>query len=221
LTYATLKVLRLGDVLAGAGDGLRVSTSSADTIRIPVIREAEFYPACAFVRWCAHTASRKETEADTGQASHVCLSAAIALPVGLEKSPLFRRFGTGHVEALTVQDVALILDEVLQRAGQSRGDLDGLRDELLMADIISSLELPAINLSVPGDLAAPTDEVLDPGRRVRVGLEGRVVDAELRLSGSRVGGAARRADTEEAPCLSSDARMASGDAQDDGRRRPR
>ncbi|WP_302690942.1 hypothetical protein [Curtobacterium sp. Csp2] len=43
------------------------------------------------------------------------------------------------MEALAVQDVASILDEVLQRAGQSRGELDGLRDELLMADIVSSL----------------------------------------------------------------------------------
>lgn len=139
LTYASLEALRVGDVLADPGDGVRVSTSSAGTIWIPVIRQAELCPACAFVRWCAHFAPRKEPVANAGQFGHVCLVTAISSPAGLEKSPLFRRLGTRHVEALTVRDVASILDEVLQRAGQSRGELDGLRDELLVADIVSSL----------------------------------------------------------------------------------
>jgi len=139
LTYASLEALRVGDVLADPGDGLRVSTSSADTIWIPVIRQAELCPACAFVRWCAHIAPRKELVANAGQFGHVCLVAAISSPAGLEKSPLFRRLGTRQVEALMVRDVASILDEVLQHSGQGRGELYGLRDELLMADIVSSL----------------------------------------------------------------------------------
>lgn len=139
LTYASLTALRVGDVLADPGDGLRVSTSSADIIWIPVIRQAQLCPACAFVRWCAHIMPREELMVNAGQYGHVCLVAAISSPAGLEKSPLFRRLGTRHVEALTVQDVASILDEVRHRAGQSRGELDGLRDELLMADIVSSL----------------------------------------------------------------------------------
>lgn len=139
LTYASLTALRFGDVLADPGDGLRVSTSSADTIWIPVIRQAQLCSACAFVRWCAHITPREEPMAHAGQYDHVCLVAAISSPAGLEKAPLFRRLGTRYVEALAVQDVASILDEVLQRAGQSRGELDGLRDELLMADIVSSL----------------------------------------------------------------------------------
>ncbi|ROS68719.1 hypothetical protein EDF42_0413 [Curtobacterium sp. PhB172] len=96
LTYASLKALRFGDVLADPGDGLRVSTSSADTTWIPVTRQAELCPACAFVRWCAHTAPRKEPAANAGQFGHVCLIAAISSPAGLEKSPLFRRVGTNE-----------------------------------------------------------------------------------------------------------------------------
>lgn len=139
LTYARLGDLRVGDVLSNPGDGLRVSTSSADTIWIPVIRQAELCPACAFVRWCAHIAPQKEPAANAVQFGHVCSVAAISSLAGLEESPLFRRLGTRHVEALTVRHVASILDEVLQRAGQNRGELDGLRDELLMADLVYSL----------------------------------------------------------------------------------
>lgn len=139
LTYASLTALRFGDVLADPGDGLRVSTSSADTIWIPVIRQAQLCPACAFVRWCAHITPREELMVNAGKYGHVCVVAAISSPAGLEESPLFRRLGTRHVEALTVRHVASILDEVLQRAGQNRGELDGLRDELLMADLVYSL----------------------------------------------------------------------------------
>lgn len=139
LTYASLESLCVGDVLADPGDGLRVSTSSADTIWIPVTRQAELCPACAFVRWCAHIMPRIEPVVNARQYGHVCLVAAVSSPAGLEKAPLFRRSGTYQVEALTVQEVGTILDEVLLQAGQSRGDLDGLRDELLTADIVSSL----------------------------------------------------------------------------------
>lgn len=139
LTYASLAGLRVGDVIADPGDGLRVSTSSANIIWIPVTRQAEFCAACAFVGWYAQIAPRAEPLANARRFDHLCLVAATSSAAGLEKSPLFRRLGTRHVEALKVQDVASILDEVLQRAGQSRGELDGLRDELLMADIVSSL----------------------------------------------------------------------------------
>ncbi|MGL3199077.1 MULTISPECIES: hypothetical protein [Curtobacterium] len=139
LSDACLRSLRVGDVLAEPGDGLRISNSSAEVVWIPLIRHAEFCPACSLVRWLRHVVGSEASTLTKWQSMHVCVIGTVYPPVELERSPLFRRSVTGEPEALTVPEVTWIIDDVLHRAGQSRNALDGLRDALMMTETISSL----------------------------------------------------------------------------------
>jgi hypothetical protein len=102
LSDACLRSLRVGDVLAEPGDGLRISISSAEVVWTPLIRHAEFCPACSLVRWRRHVVGSEST-LSKGQSMHVCVIGAVYPSVELERSPLFRRSVTGEPEALTVR----------------------------------------------------------------------------------------------------------------------
>ena len=141
LTYQNLADLRFGDVVADPGDGLRLWIDSTGAVWIPMTRQAEICPACAFTRW-RHDVAPCSGRASMGPdsfAEHDCLSPTLSSSTALNDSPVFVQLGVGLNRALTVREISALVHDVLDHAGRHRGGLDGLRDDLTIADIVCSL----------------------------------------------------------------------------------
>lgn len=141
LTYQDLANLRCGDVVADPGDGLRLWIDPTETIWIPMTRQAEICPACAFIRWRLTIAPcpGRAWRGPDSLAEHNCLFPAVSSSTDLNDSPVFVQLGTGSSQPLTAREISALIHDVLNHVGHAPGGLDGLRDDLTIADIVGSL----------------------------------------------------------------------------------
>jgi hypothetical protein len=142
LTYQELAELRVGDVLTDPRDGLRVTTGSTDTVWIPAVPAAIFCAPCAHRRWLLRYRSSNSPspmpEDPFGGDVHQCFSAE---PHNAELigAPMFPRIGSDLFARMTAREVAWIVDSRLADAQASRSDIDGVRNELMLREVIASL----------------------------------------------------------------------------------
>ena len=54
-------------------------------------------------------------------------------------APMFPRLGSNLFARMTAREIAWIVDSRLADAQASRSDIDGLRDELMLREVIASL----------------------------------------------------------------------------------